>query len=238
MMTHNNSKNEALPFIKIIADTLELINIPVIDECKNIPVISCIGTSLDGKSSLLDFYCQWVMDKYNLEPTPKYPFAISDSYETKTNGIDFYQVEDKCMLFDCQGMGLDNAKYDHHLSLIVYLISNVIILTVRQRLDLQVFNNMLAMFSFLPQIEEQFRRKDKPKLIIRIKDSPYEKQLKKDSTYLDKMVRKWLEKTGDHHDTIKQAFCDSFEIYVIATSPPVAITYISNESLNACLIVS
>lgn len=65
------------------------------------------------------------MKKFNLEPRPIYPFQISDDFQPKTKGIDYYQVSDKCcyMLVDCQGMLLDNAKYDHHLSMIIYLIS-------------------------------------------------------------------------------------------------------------------
>lgn len=217
------TKITSSPFIKTFTDSLTSVDIPVIDENKNIPVISCIGTARDGKSSLLDFYCQWIMDKFNLEPKPRYPFIAKESADnsTMTNGIDYYQVHDECMLIDCQGMQLSNAKFDHHLALIIYLISNVIILTVRQRLDLQVLNNLLSMFSFLPQIEEQFRRKDKPKLIIRIKDSPYEKQLKKNNMFLNTMVINWLEKTGDQYDVIKQVFMDTFEIHVIATSYPV-----------------
>ncbi len=204
---------------------------PTINGSKNIPVISCIGTARDGKSTLLDFYCHWITNKFNLEPKPKYPFIAKESdNESVTNGIDYYQVSDKCMLVDCQGMQLTNAKYDQHLSLICYLISNIIILTVRQRLDLQVLNNLLSMFSFLPQIEEQFRRKDKPKLIIRIKDSPYEKQLKNDSQFLNKIVNRWLEKSGDQYDVIKQAFRDAFEIYAIATQYPVDTN--SNHSLD------
>jgi hypothetical protein len=222
----SDSKMSSLSFIKTHSNSLEFENIPVVD--KHIPVISCIGTSRDGKSTLLDFYCKWIMEKFNLEPKPKYPFIAKETDgETMTNGIDYYQVQDKCMLIDCQGMALTNAKFDSHLSLIVYLISNVIILTVRQRLDLQVFNNLISMFSFLPDIEEQFRRKDKPKLIIRIKDSPYEKRLKKDNMFLNNMVRRWLEKTGDQYDVIKQAFDDAFDIYVIATSYPV-----QNEKIN------
>lgn len=220
-MSLEKSFNLSLPFIKIHGDKMALVNVPTIEGDKNVPIISCIGTSRDGKSTLLDFYCDYIMKKFGLEPRPIYPFPPSDSDESKTDGIDFYKVPDKCMLVDCQGMQLGTAKYDQHLSLICYQISNIIILTVRQRLDLQVFNNMLSTFSFLPQIDEQFRRKDKPKLIIRIKDSPYEKQLKKDKDYLNKMVDKWLKKTGDQYDVIKQAFQDAFEIHMVATSYPV-----------------
>ncbi len=87
------------------------------------------------------------------------------------------------------------------------------------------------MFSFLPQIDEKYRRKEKPKLIIRIKDSPYEKNLKNDKQFLNKMVVSWLKKTGDHYDVVKQAFKDAFEIHVIATSYPVK-TDILNSQIN------
>lgn len=86
-------------------------------------------------------------------------------------------------------MQLEDAKYDHHLALITYLISDVIILTVRQRLDLQVFNNLLSVFSFLPEIPEEFRRKDKPQLVIRIKDFQNVADLKKDADYLTKLIK-------------------------------------------------
>jgi len=214
----------SLPFVKIQNDTLDLIHVPTISSGKNIPVISCIGTSRDGKSTLLDFYCDWLMRNNGSGDLqrPRYPFPASNSIDPVTSGIDFYQVEDKCLLVDCQGMQqFSDAKHDHLISLICYQISNLIILTVRQRLDLQVLNNLLSMFSFLPQIEQKFRRMDRPRLILRIKDSPYEKEMRRDPKFLDHMVERWLRKTGDQYDAIKQAFIDAFEIHVIATSYPV-----------------
>ena len=74
----SESKIVSSPFIKTFTDSLTSVNIPVIDKSKNIPVISCIGTSRDGKSSLLDFYCQWIMEKFNLEPKPRYPFIAKE----------------------------------------------------------------------------------------------------------------------------------------------------------------
>jgi hypothetical protein len=221
----------SLPFIKIQNDTLDLIHVPTITSGKNIPVISCIGTSRDGKSTLLDFYCDWVIrnngsigsdDLQTQSPRPRYPFPTSNGIDPVTSGIDFYQVADKCLLVDCQGMQqFSDAKHDHLIALICYQISNLIILTVRQRLDLQVLNNLLSMFSFLPQIEQKFRRMDRPRLILRIKDSPHDKEMKRDPKFLDHMVERWLRKTGDQYDAIKQAFVDAFEIHVIATSYPV-----------------
>jgi len=204
-------------FIKI-TDQLNIIDIPTIKN--NIPVISCIGTSRDGKSTLLNIYCEWLLSKYNIKNKPKMPFLSEQSDDAITNGIDFYKIENKCLLLDCQGMQLENAKYDHYLALITYLISNVIILTVRQRLDLQVLNNLLGIFSFLSEIPEEFRRTDKPKLIIRIKDFQNIKALKENSNYLDELINKWLEKTDDQYDQIKEAFKITFDIFPIVTLTP------------------
>ena len=47
---------------------------------------------------------------------------------------------------------------------------------------------------------------DKPILIIRIKDFQNVKQLKSDENYLAKLVDKWLEKSNDQYDQIKEVF--------------------------------
>ena len=205
------------PFIKT-NNELNIINIPTITD--NIPVISCIGTSRDGKSTLLNIYCEYIFNKHSIKNKPKMPFISEQSDEAITNGIDFYEIQNKCLLLDCQGMQLDNAKYDHYLALITYLISNVIILTVRQRLDLQVLNNLLGIFSFLSEIPEEYRRIDKPKLIIRIKDFQNIKALKENSNYLNELINKWLEKSNDQYDQIKEAFKITFDIFPIVTLTP------------------
>lgn len=200
----------------------------------NIPIISCIGTSRDGKSTALNLYANWIIKNYDKESTlwnwlfgkktntnVFSPFVSMQTDEVVTNGIDYYVIPNKCVLFDCQGMQLKNAKHDHFLMLITYLFSNVIILTVRERLDLQVLNNCLAVFSFLSEIPEEYRRKDKPVLLLRIKDYQNIKQLKKNPNYLNELVEKWLEKSNDQYDQIKEAFQNTFNINVIATYHPI-----------------
>lgn len=187
-----------------------------------IPVISCIGTSRDGKSTLLNLYTNWLC-KQQISP-----FKAVDSDEVGTNGIDYYITNVKsdksknCMLVDCQGMQLKNARYDSHLMLLTYLMSNIIILTVRQRLDLQVLNNCLPTFSFLCEIPDEYKRKDsdKPILLIRIKDYQGFKQLKEDPDYLNKYVHEWLSKSDDQYDKIKEAFQLAFSIQIMATAHP------------------
>lgn len=218
---------KATPFIRTNDETWGLAqdidktipkNIPSINE--NIPVISCIGTSRDGKSTFLNLYSNWLLQKNNEKIIPFEPFITKQSDEAVTNGIDYFIIENKCMLFDCQGMQLQNAKYDHYLTLITYLVSNVIILTVRQRLDLQVLNNLLSVFSFLSDIPVEFRRTDKPILIIRIKDFQNVRSLRNDKNYLIKLVDKWLDKSNDQYDQIKEVFKQTFIIHPIATLSP------------------
>lgn len=204
-------------FIIIDNDNLVIDNIPNISE--DVPVISCIGTSRDGKSTLLNIYSKWLYETSNIHKLIN-PFLAQQSDDAVTNGIDYYYIKDRCLLFDCQGMQLNSAKYDHYLSLIIYFISNVIILTVRQRLDLQVLNNLLSIFGFLSEIPEKYRRNDKPKLIIRIKDFQNIKMLRENKNYLDELVKKWLEKTNDQYDKIKDAFKITFDIYPIITLTP------------------
>lgn len=218
----------ATPFIRTNKNTWGLAHeidpsaqggIPSLKDCP-VPVISCIGTSRDGKSTLLNLYCNWLLQRGNISSKPFSPFIAKQSDEAVTNGIDFYHLKGHCLLLDCQGMQLEDAKYDHHLALITYLISDVIILTVRQRLDLQVFNNLLSVFSFLPEIPEEFRRKDKPQLIIRIKDFQNVADLKKDKDYLTKLIKKWLTRSDDQFDQIKKAFEQTFNIHPVATLAP------------------
>ncbi len=191
----------------------------------NIPVISAIGTSRDGKSTSLNLYANWLIDKYRntvRQVEPFSPFTAMQTDDVVTNGIDYYIVPQKCMLIDCQGMQLQDAKYDHFLMLITYLMSNIIILTVRERLDLQILNNCLPVFSFLSEIPPEYKRsnKDKPTLLIRIKDFQNSKQLANDKDYLIKLVNKWLEKSNDQYDQIKEAFANAFNIDIIATKYP------------------
>lgn len=190
----------------------------------DIPVISAIGTSRDGKSTSLNLYANWLINKYstNKQVEPFSPFNAMQTDDVVTNGIDYYIVPKKCMLIDCQGMQLQDAKYDHFLMLITYLMSNIIILTVRERLDLQILNNCLPVFSFLSEIPPEYKRsnKDKPTLLIRIKDFQNSKQLANDKDYLIKLVHKWLEKSNDQYDQIKEAFANAFNIDIIATKYP------------------
>ena len=148
------------------------------------------------------------------------PFQAMQSDEAVTNGINYYTIPDKCLLLDCQGMQLGDGKHDHYLMLLTYLMSNIIVLTVRERLDLQVLSNCMSIFTFLTQVPAEFRKKVKPILLIRIKDFQNIKQLKKNPKYLDELVEKWLSKSGDQYDQIKQAFSDTFDIKVVATTHP------------------
>ena len=93
-------------------------------------------------------------------------------------------------------------------------------MTVRQRLDLQVLNNLLSVFSFLSDIPQEFRRTDKPILIIRIKDFQNIRELKTNKNYLTNLIDKWLEKTDDQYDQIKEVFKQTFTIYPIITLSP------------------
>lgn len=209
----------------------------VIQKIENIPVISCIGTSRDGKSTALNLYAKWIIENHDnkktffdnikdifrqpIKETPFNPFISAQSGDdVVTNGIDYLEIPNKCLLIDCQGMQLSSAKYDHYLMLITYLISNVIIFTVRERLDLQVLNNCLAVFSFLSEIPDEYRRNDKPILLIRIKDFQNSSALKKDPKFLEKIIDKWLTPTNDQYDQIKQAFKNTFEIKACATKHP------------------
>jgi len=224
-------KIESTSFIRIDDDwNIENI-IPNIDG--NIPVISCIGTSRDGKSTSLNLYANWLIKNYNQDSglwtrlfkttqfeKPFLPFHSEQTDDVVTNGIDYFIIPNKCMLIDCQGMQLKDAKYDHYLMLLTYLISNVIILTVRERLDLQILNNCLSVFSFLNEIPNKYKRKDKPILLIRIKDFQNIKQLKQNPTYLNELIDKWLEKSNDQYDQIKEAFKNTFDIHIIATLYP------------------
>jgi hypothetical protein len=190
----------------------------------SIPVVSVIGTSRDGKSTSLNLYANWLINKLNFKSgfeSDFHPFNSSQSDSIVTNGIDWFEIPNGAMLIDCQGMQLADAKHDHYLMLITYLFSNLIILTVRERLDLQVLNNCLGVFSFLSEIPDQYKRVDKPILLIRIKDFPSKNKLNGD--YLQGLVSTWLKKSHDQYDQIKEAFANCFDIKITATLHPVGI---------------
>ena len=191
--------------------------IPCLHEKERIPIISCIGTSRDGKSTFLN-----ILHKVAIGPGENSvpPFTSMNGHAMVTNGIDYVHIPNACMLIDCQGMALKDAKYDHFLTLIVYLISDIIILNVRQQLDLQVLNNLLAVFSFLSEIPEEHRRKDKPTLVIRIKDFQDIEAYEQNPKYLIEYMDVWLTKSGDQYDHIKEAFKLAFTIEIVVTEYP------------------
>lgn len=220
----------AIPFVRTtlkdwdlaekLKDTQALANIP--NYSAPLPVISCIGSSRDGKSTLLNIMHK-VMHKI-IAPvaleSQRSPFISKNGNNMTTNGIDFVTIPGNCILVDCQGMALSDAKYDHFLTLIIYLISNVIVLNVRQRLDLQILNNLLAVFSFLSEIPPEHRRPEKPTLVIRLKDFQDFELLNEDPDFLKNYVNDWLKKSGDQYDHIKEAFSMAFDIQIVVTEYP------------------
>jgi ABC-type nitrate/sulfonate/bicarbonate transport system ATPase subunit len=51
-------------FILTNNDNFQIVNIPYIKN--DLPIISCIGTSRDGKSTLLNIYAEWLYKKKNI----------------------------------------------------------------------------------------------------------------------------------------------------------------------------
>jgi hypothetical protein len=216
---------ESVPFIRIVNGNLNLQNNPVACFNKtNVPVISCIGTSRDGKSTFLNVLINYIL-RHRI---PNFinsvtPFHAAPSDEPVTLGVDMFKPSDDidCIMFDCQGMQLQNAKHDAHLGLLTYNISDIIILTVRRVLDLQVLNNLLPMFIFLIDIPEEHRRPDKPILIIRIMDYN-NKKFVNDEKYLNKLIDTWLYPNGDQYNKIKEALRQNFlKIVCVPTLPPI-----------------
>ena len=185
-----------------------------IPNINNIPVISCIGTSRDGKSTLLNIYAKYITNNPYIMPFESY-----QSDDNITNGIDFFTIPNNCILFDCQGMQLGNAKYDHFLMIVTYILSDVMILNVRERLDTQILNNFIPIFSFIDEACG-CGKQNKIKLIVRIKDFQNNKALDDDPEYLNKLVDKWLMTTNDQYQQIKTTFREIFDIYPIVTKYP------------------
>lgn len=201
------------PFIRVNEKDWDIENKYELPLAKDIPVISVIGTSRDGKSTLLNIFDNYMRNQTNN------PFLYASGEKRCTCGIDFHKT-DKYMLIDCEGMMHKGAKNDHYLALIVYLISNVVILNVRQRLDLQIMNNMIGVFSFLAEIPDEYRRKDKPILFIRIKDFQDMELLEQNENYLNEIINEWLQPNDDQYDKLKEAFRDNFTIQIGYTFNP------------------
>lgn len=196
-------------------------DLPIVNE--KIPVISVIGTARDGKSTILNCYHNFIniIHKKN-NAYNKSPFKFADGQNTCTDGIDFYKT-DCYMLMDYEGMMHESVKYDHYLAIIAYLVSNVIIFNVRKRLDMQIMNNLLPVFSFLAEIPDEYRRKfeDKPILLIRITDFQDVKKLKENKNCLQEMLHDWLISKNDQYDKIKEAFNANFDIKIDYTCRPI-----------------
>lgn len=201
-------------FIKVHDDTMTVTqDLPFIDKSlnTNIPVITLIDTYVEknknDSSSLLDFYCHWMKKKFNLDvDSTLFCQACCQKKDLNDQGIDYQQVADKCVLMNCLR---SCNKYDHPLLLICYLISNVIILPIQQ-LDQHMLNDLLSIFSFLPHIDKQYVKKGKSKLIIWVKDSLFQGNVK---TFIDQ----WLKIHDSEYDVIKQALVNSFEIHCVTT---------------------
>ena len=217
-----------MSFLKINNDKL------YIDQIPNAiyPIISSIGVLGDGKSTLLNIYCEWIYNKFKINNKPIMPFISQQSNDYVTNGIDFFEIKNQCLLLDCQGMLSKNTKYDNYISIISYLLSNIIILTVRQKLDLQVLNNLIGFFSFLIHIPNEYKRLDKPKLILRIKDFNNVKKLKLNPNYLNELLSNFLQKNNDQYDDIKETLKLTFDIYIIYTCTPIDNSMYENEDLD------
>lgn len=188
-------------------------------------IISFVGTCGDGKSTLANTFIN-SMENVHI----KSPFKTCQSDEAVTNGIDYVKINNY-IIFDHQGISHNSAKYDHYLMLIAYLISDVIVLTVRERLDLQVLNSCLSLFSFLPDIPEKYRRESNPTLLLRIKDFQNASKIYDDEYFIE-YVNKWLQKSNDQYSKIKEIFTNSFNIKCVATCPPTLNNNFDDQSFK------
>ena len=56
---------KAISFIHTDSNSWDVINYPQIESEQNIPVISCIGSARDGKSTFLNLYHNWFQKNIN-----------------------------------------------------------------------------------------------------------------------------------------------------------------------------
>ncbi len=182
---------------------------------RNITVVSAIGCAGDGKTTLLNNIGR-VIEKMLCVNNQFKPFDCTKS----TIGMDISILEDKFIFVDTQGLQNTNAKYDHYILLISYIISNVIVLTVRERLDLQIFDLLFPLIRLISEIPEKFKRNDKPILLIRIKDFQNIPALNEDFEYLTKSLNKLLKKSNDRYDLIREVLPQIFTIKIDATFAP------------------
>jgi hypothetical protein len=209
-------------FIEFDADKWRIVEYPI----TNLPVITVCGGARQGKSTLLNLIARVIR-----------PEQSSDIFENSagvlhvTRGIDF-AFTDKYLLVDTKGIKLENSRFDHHLMLISYMISNVLVYIANEKLDNRIYSDLNDIFSFLHEIKDGRSLDSKPVLFIRIKDFiDYEEYATDPINYMAVYVDDWLKPKGDQFDKLKAAIKSNFSrIVACASDRPKFNAYVNTRS--------
>lgn len=175
----------------------------IVDNNRNVKIISVIGKARTGKSTLLNT----IITKINKENTTI--FKMSDSGEHCTNGVDYYYIENKgIILLDFQGIYLGDSSLDSKLLLLSYMLSDVIIFNENKMLSNNTLSQFEPMMSFMQYIDDL--EKNNPKLIFRISDVNLDID---PTTNMRSMLSHQQDQFQSIRDCINNLFDDPFAVH-------------------------
>jgi energy-coupling factor transporter ATP-binding protein EcfA2 len=171
--------------INIIDNKLILINDLNFSK-KEIFIISFLGPARIGKSTLINCFISFLLNKNN-----KIFQTSSSVKEHCTRGIDMVYLESETniiLLLDVQGLDFEDSSNDCKLMLFVYMISNLIIYNERGILTNKVLSSLQSLTSLLTFMEQN-KEFNKPELIFRTgeidPDSDFESKENLDKMLID-----------------------------------------------------
>lgn len=186
----------------------------------NAIVISMVGNSRRGKSMFLNCMISYLLDE-NVKAFDFKTIKESSSSDV-TNGIDYYVYKSKgrennveYIFLDVQGIGGVHSAADPHVLLLIYEISDIVIVNI----DRSINNSSLELLSPINSMAHRMNaRQIKPKLLFRIYDSDEYDEKIATANYNNVFSKKQDQVEGIRNN-IRELF-DISDKYIVWTETP------------------